>query len=1137
MSKSPGPKVRSPLPPAGALEKTPSQETIKVLQNHLNGAEQDAKVLLEQLAMVSAPVEKKTSKGNKAKGANTLSPFKARIPDPEVMAKNYEMLVSRTCRLESTMQTLKLNLCSVQAERDLNNKHNAKANEKLTHAVAAYDKEIKKLKRCNDTLKNEAKSVFERKTEMEKQVMILKVALDHENSAKNDASGKLEDLTVTKQKLSKRNAELREDLTRETKLRQSLEESQAAQMTRLNEMEAMMETQKNEMKTLSSECGGMRKETVSSREELKSEKNLREKAEATLKKLSLQAEKRDRLVETLEDEKKLLLIEMGKVKGLYKDLNTQLESMQRVIEDKQEMFLKMESENKSLQQAYLSATEENTQLINKYEERIKAERDGFLQKFGEQDGIIELTEKLRAETRDRELLEQRNNQLKEQVTHLKERLEDAENRNGLEGEQLEREVFHLKEQLNAMATDKQKSLKDKENLLEEVNQAVDDMSEERTQLTADLQQCRVEVDSLQKTKTHLEQENIRLQSRLDTLEHSQSAHLQVDQAMTEMLEQKNRLAYDKGRLQTKVDHLQSELESLANSQTELMQLRKNNQTIEAKYSKVLQDLNATKLAMQKIEDQLKQLQSDARRKDRDFALAIGSRDDAVKEAQKLMGHIEALEDRERSRVSSLQKSLVEAHDDNKNMTSTLESIMSSHSQLQLAIEQLQVQLGRKDSELSQLQQEKQQSQISSQHMNKQLEALQDKLRAVENLESNDIDPLRQALESSRQENMKMAGTLENVLQTNKHLQTTIDRLQDDVEQKSYFAEQLKGARETESDQRQQDVSQYKSRIESLQQQLKKERERTLKKTNKEVSEAKRHNEELTTRNGEMSRANTELRHKVTELEFSIKDLKAKLGSQRAQIEVLQKCKKNHEESVEKLKKVQADVTDLERMKNKYVKKNEDQARTINKFMSQIVALQSELKSLSAAQLRTGSHVHQQEEELEKQRQINEELKMKYQMTKKHEGELSKISHQMEVRLQEANKESRHIASSLEEAHDWFKVKFDTLQEELSHSKHSQEELEQLAAAQRRNVEEEQFKARNVAEKAEKILRLNRLKVSKIADAAEVTQKETLDKMRQMYSDLEAEREHANIVQESSLRQVEDLAKSFQKTSTPYSKYQ
>jgi hypothetical protein len=57
----------------------------------------------------------------------------------------------------------------------------------------------------------------------------------------------VDDLSCTKQKLTKRNAELREDLTRETKLRQSLEESQTAQMNRLKEMEDIMETQKNEV--------------------------------------------------------------------------------------------------------------------------------------------------------------------------------------------------------------------------------------------------------------------------------------------------------------------------------------------------------------------------------------------------------------------------------------------------------------------------------------------------------------------------------------------------------------------------------------------------------------------------------------------------------------------------------------------------------------------------------------------------------------------------------------------------------------------------------------------------------------------------------------------------------------------------
>ena len=56
--------------------------------------------------------------------------------------------------------------------------------------------------------------------------------------------------------------------------------------------------------------------------------------------------------------------------------------------------------------------------------------------------------------------------------------------------------------------------------------------------------------------------------------------------MAEMLEQKNKLAYDKGRLQSKVDQLQKNLESLANAQTDLVKARKSNTTLEAKYHKV-----------------------------------------------------------------------------------------------------------------------------------------------------------------------------------------------------------------------------------------------------------------------------------------------------------------------------------------------------------------------------------------------------------------------------------------------------------------------------------------------------------------------------------------------------------------------
>ncbi len=57
--------------------------------------------------------------------------------------------------------------------------------------------------------------------------------------------------------------------------------------------------------------------------------------------------------------------------------------------------------------------------------------------------------------------------------------------------------------------------------------------------------------------------------------------------MAEMIEQKNKLAYDKGRLQSRVDALQKELEGLANAQSEQVQVRKLATQLEAKYHKVL----------------------------------------------------------------------------------------------------------------------------------------------------------------------------------------------------------------------------------------------------------------------------------------------------------------------------------------------------------------------------------------------------------------------------------------------------------------------------------------------------------------------------------------------------------------------
>ena len=57
-------------------------------------------------------------------------------------------------------------------------------------------------------------------------------------------------------------------------------------------------------------------------------------------------------------------------------------------------------------------------------------------------------------------------------------------------------------------------------------------------------------------------------------------------------------------------------------------------------------------------------------------------------------------------VRALQKNHEDAKSVNKEIASTLESVMSSHSQLQSVVEGLQIELGKKDSQISRLKNEK-----------------------------------------------------------------------------------------------------------------------------------------------------------------------------------------------------------------------------------------------------------------------------------------------------------------------------------------------------------------------------------------------------------------------------------------------
>ena len=112
---------RPVMPPLGLQDDSLSNETIDLLQQRLNAAEEETQGLVEKLANIGFAPEK-AEFGNLRDKKSVVAPYKARIVDPDVLQRDYEALVSRICKTESALQTLRLTLIRVQADRDMTKK-------------------------------------------------------------------------------------------------------------------------------------------------------------------------------------------------------------------------------------------------------------------------------------------------------------------------------------------------------------------------------------------------------------------------------------------------------------------------------------------------------------------------------------------------------------------------------------------------------------------------------------------------------------------------------------------------------------------------------------------------------------------------------------------------------------------------------------------------------------------------------------------------------------------------------------------------------------------------------------------------------------------------------------------------------
>ena len=139
-------------------------------------AEDDTRQLLNHLQSLGVSPEKPTK--DRYGDYTTYTPNKLlNEKNFEEFKNNYEGLVSRVCKNESILQSLKLNFVNYQGDVSLSKKQSADFKEKLQLTREAYEQEIGKLTRQIEYLREEVSTESKAKERAKSEISELQKVL------------------------------------------------------------------------------------------------------------------------------------------------------------------------------------------------------------------------------------------------------------------------------------------------------------------------------------------------------------------------------------------------------------------------------------------------------------------------------------------------------------------------------------------------------------------------------------------------------------------------------------------------------------------------------------------------------------------------------------------------------------------------------------------------------------------------------------------------------------------------------------------------------------------------------------------------------------------------------------------------
>ncbi|XP_058156402.1 coiled-coil domain-containing protein 150 isoform X3 [Dasypus novemcinctus] len=1031
-----------------------ASETFTVLQKRMKIVEEQTNSLRDDLIMLDFGEKRgqlETPNSLEATlSQKPISPIQNQVicsGKTDILWKNCEFLVNRMCRLESLIQSLKVNIFRLQTEKDLNPHQTAFLKDRLNIIQEEHSKDLKMLHLEVMNLRQQLRDVKEEEDKAQDEVQRLTATLDSASETKKNAAIIEEELKTTKRKMNLKIQELRRQLAQEKHLRESFEKSGSAMLLKIQEMESTVEVERKQVQILQENCIALRNSIQTTQELLAQEQQRKEDLQTATSQLKSDLISRDDIISKLVEENKKIQMSFNKEHEENTYLKSQIMSLHESSEKAQVLNDQLTQKCSELSSMLQTVSMENARIIADHQAILKVEQRMMTQTFQEQNLLLDaahasITSELQTVQNEKSQLQTHLDHLIHEHSQCIQKAEDVEKRTTAQKELLESTIARLHGDLESSIKEKVSLLEEKERLQMEVKKTEKEIAQEKYNLEMELAKNKVDISALTHNLQTLEEENKQLTDQMASLEHQRVtsdyhglAQQSVEKTLGKITESKNKLAYEKGKLQIKVKQLEEQLHSFTDTNLQNDHLRKLNKALETKYAQV-------KSILEKNEEELSR--------------AVRCRDAALKESQKLKGDLEILEDRENKKVGNFQRQLAEAKEDNCKVTIMLENVLASHSKMQGALEKVQIELGRRDSEIAGLKKERSLNHQRVQKLEAEVDQWQAKMLVVDAQHHSEIEPLRKALEVAREDNRKLAMSLEQALQANNHLQTKLDHVQEKLESKELEHQNLETFKEQMAEESKMEAELHAERIEALRKQFQTERETAKKATQRETSELKKALDEANFRSVEVSRTNRELRQKITELEKTLNSNKEKMKNQKAQIKHHLSAKANNAQNIERMKQIEAELKQMELFKDQYQKKDYEQSLSIQKFVSEMTSLQKEMQLLAKSQYDASVRNKQLEIRLETERKIRQELEKRCQELEETIRHLKKCKEATENKLKEASVESEQITANLEEAHRWFKCRFDGLQLELTKNR-----LQRLPREDRWREEQDQDIRHNV----------------------------------------------------------------------------